>query len=75
MTAASAPAGWRVTFSVDDPDAVARRTVELGGRVVVPPCDQGPVRIAELEDPQGATFTVNRYRPASANAPGASRGS
>ncbi len=54
---------WSVTFAVDDTDAMAARTVELGGDVVVPPFDAGPVRVATLRDPQGAVFSVNRYNP------------
>lgn len=59
------PPHWHVTFSVDDTDAVVARAVELGGEVVVPPFDAGPVRIATLRDPQGAVFTVSRYAPES----------
>jgi uncharacterized protein len=57
------PPRWSVTFAVDDTDAVAERAAQLGGTVVVPPYDQGPVRIAGLRDPQGAGFTVSRFRP------------
>jgi uncharacterized protein len=34
---ADVPAHWSVTFGVDDADAVAARTEELGGRVIAPP--------------------------------------
>jgi uncharacterized protein len=62
---AEAPARWHVTFSVDDTDATVERAGELGGEVLVPAYDAGPVRIATLRDPHGAEFTVSRYEPAS----------
>jgi uncharacterized protein len=55
------PSRWHVTISVDDTDASAERVAELGGEVVVPPYDAGPVRIAMVKDPQGAVFTISRY--------------
>jgi predicted enzyme related to lactoylglutathione lyase len=57
------PSRWHVTISVDDTDASAERVAELGGEVVVPPYDAGPVRIAMVKDPQGAVFTISRYDP------------
>ncbi len=57
------PPHWSVTFSVEDADAVAAAAGELGGKVLVPPFDAGPTRVAILEDPQGAVFTVSRYQP------------
>jgi uncharacterized protein len=54
---------WAVTFSVDDTDAAAERGVALGGAVLVPPFDAPPVRVATLEDPQGAVFSVSKYDP------------
>ncbi len=56
-------ATWHVTFAVDDPDGVAAEATRLGGRVLVEPQDQGPVRLATLADPAGAAFTVSRYQP------------
>ena len=56
-------ARWSVTFAVDDTDAVVRRAVELGGEVRVAAFDAGPVRAADLADPQGAVFSVNSYDP------------
>jgi uncharacterized protein len=55
------PSRWHVTFSVDDADAAAARAGELGGEVLVPPYDAGPVRLAMIRDPQGAAFTISRY--------------
>jgi predicted enzyme related to lactoylglutathione lyase len=57
------PSHWSVTFSVDDTDAVADMAVALGGLIVAPPFDVGPVRVAVLRDPQGAVFTVSRFAP------------
>jgi hypothetical protein len=59
------PAHWSITFAVDDPDATADRAAQLGGKVIVPPFDAPPVRMAVLGDPQGAVFTVSRYDPSS----------
>jgi uncharacterized protein len=57
------PSRWVVTFSVDDTDAAVERATELGGWVVVAPYDAGPVRVAVVEDPQGAQLTLSRYAP------------
>jgi len=62
---ADATPHWSVTFSVTDTDAAVETAVRLGGTVVVPPTDVGGVvRLAVLDDPQGARFTVSRYLPA-----------
>jgi uncharacterized protein len=57
------PAHWGVTFAVDDADAIAERTAELGGRVVAPPFDAPWVRMTVITDPQGATFTASKFVP------------
>jgi predicted enzyme related to lactoylglutathione lyase len=54
-----------VTFAVDGTDAAAERARELGGTIVAAPVDAGPTRVAVLRDPQGATFSVSTYTPAS----------
>jgi uncharacterized protein len=54
-------AHWSVTFAVDDADAIAEKTTELGGQVVVPPFDAPWVRMAVLTDPQGATFIASKF--------------
>lgn len=54
---------WRVTFTVDDPDEVARRAEAAGGEVVVPPFDAPPVRTTIVRDPSGATFQASAYDP------------
>jgi predicted enzyme related to lactoylglutathione lyase len=58
-----APPHWGVTFAVDDPDAIAERATELGGKVVVPPMDVPWSRMTVIADPQGATFTASKYVP------------
>jgi hypothetical protein len=54
---------WSVTFTVDDADAVARKATELGGKVLVAPFDAPWVRMAILEDPQGASFVASQFVP------------
>lgn len=50
-----APPSWLPYALVDDCDASAARVEELGGRLLVPPCDAGGVgRFAVFSDPQGA---------------------
>jgi uncharacterized protein len=63
LTRDSGPARWGVTFTVDDPDATAARAEELGGSIVMPPFEAGPVRMAVISDPGGAIFSVSRYQP------------
>lgn len=49
-----ARAGWFTYIQVDDVDAAARRTVQLGGRVLREPVDSDEnMRIAVIEDPEG----------------------
>jgi uncharacterized protein len=57
------PAHWGLTFAVEDADAVAKKTEELGGTVVVPPFDAPWVRMTVLTDPQGATFVASKFMP------------
>lgn len=67
MTEVTGPAtpGWRVTFAVDDVDAVADRAIARGGVVVSGPTDVagGMLRTATLRDPGGAELTVARFDP------------
>ncbi len=60
---ADTPPHWGVTFGVDDADAIAARTKELGGEVLVPPFDAPWVRMAIVRDPQGAVFTASKFVP------------
>jgi uncharacterized protein len=55
---------WSVTFAVDDADTTARKAMELGGSVVVPPFDAPWVRTTVIADPQGATFAASKFEPA-----------
>ena len=57
------PPHWSVTFATDDADATAARAAELGGTVVVPPLDAPWVRMAVIQDPQGATFIASQFVP------------
>jgi predicted enzyme related to lactoylglutathione lyase len=57
------PAHWSVTFAVDDAAAIAEKTTELRGRVIVPPFDAPWVRSTVIADPQGATFIANQFVP------------
>jgi hypothetical protein len=60
-----APAQWGVTFAVDDADATSTRAAELGGTVLAGPFDAPWVRIAVLQDPQGASFVASQFVPPS----------
>jgi len=60
---ADVPAQWSVTFAVDDADAIAAKTTELGGQVVVPPFDAPWVRMTIVTDPQGASFIASKFVP------------
>lgn len=57
------PPHWGVTFAVDDADAIANKTRELGGKVIAPPFDAPWVRMTVIADPQGATFTASKFVP------------
>ncbi len=57
------PPHWGVTFGVDDADAIADKAAALGGNVVVPPFDAPWIRSTVIADPQGATFTANKFVP------------
>lgn len=55
---------WIGYVQVADADAVAQRTVALGGRIHIPPHDLPMVgRLAVLADPQGAVFALIRPAP------------
>jgi len=56
-----APSNWMVYFAVDDVDEKARRAEELGGQVLNGPFDLPTGgRMAVIQDPQGAVFSVMR---------------
>jgi predicted enzyme related to lactoylglutathione lyase len=54
------PPHWMVYFAVNDCDATASHAAELGGTVSVAPTDIPQGRIAVINDPQGASFSVIR---------------
>jgi len=51
---------WSVNFWVGDTDAIAEKSAELGGKVVVSPHDTPAFRDSVLADPQGAVFSVSQ---------------
>lgn len=56
---ADAPSHWTSYVAVDDVDASARRTEELGGKVVVQPMDIPNVgRFCLINDPTGASISL-----------------
>ncbi|MFW6174243.1 MAG: VOC family protein [Chloroflexota bacterium] len=63
------PSYWMIHLEIDDADAAAERTTELGGSVIAPPTDIPDVgRFTVIADPQGAmvslTTRTNREAPA-----------
>lgn len=52
------PSHWDVAFAVADADEVAGKADELGGGTVFEPMDTPVGRMAGIQDPTGATFTV-----------------
>lgn len=53
------PPHWLIYFTVEDADATAALTQEMGGQVIVPAMDiPGTGRFTVLADPQGAVFAV-----------------
>jgi predicted enzyme related to lactoylglutathione lyase len=54
------PPHWSVDFWVDDVDETAKRSDELGGKVVVFPFSTPVGRTAVLADPYGVSFSVSR---------------
>jgi uncharacterized protein len=59
MQAQHIPSHWNVYFSVANADAAAKKASSLGGKVVAPAFDVGDSgRMAILEDPSGAMFSV-----------------
>lgn len=55
---ADVPAHWMTYFAVEDADAAAGRVTAGGGKVCVPPFDTPYGRIAVVNDPWGATFSI-----------------
>lgn len=56
------PPQWGVYVTVDDVDATAKKTVKLGGKILMPPTDiPGVGRFCVIQDPQGAMLSVITY--------------
>lgn len=61
-----APSHWMAYVAVDDVDAKAKQTEELGGKVCVPPTDIPNVgRFCVITDPAGATLSLVKLAGAS----------
>jgi predicted enzyme related to lactoylglutathione lyase len=59
MAATGRPPSWSMYVRVDDVDASVARATELGATVATPAFDvEGAVRLAALQDPQGAVFLL-----------------
>lgn len=59
---AGTPPHWASYVTVDDVDAVARKVVESGGKLLVPPTDIPHVgRFCTFQDPQGAVLSAITY--------------
>jgi hypothetical protein len=53
------PSNWLPYFAVADCDASAKKAVELGGKLAMPPTDIPNIgRFAIVQDPQGAAFAI-----------------
>lgn len=60
--ARAAPPHWGVYLTVDNVEQTVARCAELGGKLLVPAMDvPGVGRMAVLQDPQGAVFSVMAY--------------
>lgn len=56
------PPHWGVYITVAHCDQAVEKAVALGGRLLMPPMDVPTVgRMAVLQDPQGAVFSVMQY--------------
>jgi predicted enzyme related to lactoylglutathione lyase len=68
-------ASWITTVRVEDADEVARRAVEAGGTLRAEPFDGPSGRMAVVQDPAGAVFSVCEHGPGGSagvvNEPGA----
>ncbi|HEX6681385.1 MAG TPA: VOC family protein [Candidatus Limnocylindrales bacterium] len=57
------PSHWMNYVAVDDVDATAAKSKQLGGGVSVEPTDIDPGRFAIINDPQGAFLSIIKMRP------------
>lgn len=59
-----APSAWLPYFATTDVDAGAKKTTELGGKVITDPVDIPNIgRFALVQDPQGAVFALFKGTP------------
>ena len=54
------PPSWAVYFTVDDADAIVERAKVGGATILVEPFDIPIGRIAAIQDPQGAVFSITQ---------------
>jgi hypothetical protein len=60
--AGAMPPAWSVYVTVANTDETVAKCQKLGGKVIMPPMDVPTVgRMAVLQDPQGAVFSVIAY--------------
>lgn len=65
------PPNWTIYFLVEDVEAAAAKASELGGRVLVPPTPAGEIgKLAAVQDPQGAVFSIIEYAGPASPPPG-----
>jgi uncharacterized protein len=57
------PPHWMPYFAVDDADRAATAATSGGGAVRVPPFDTPFGRVAVIQDPAGAAFSIIRFAP------------
>lgn len=56
------PSNWGTYVTVDNVDDSAKKTIELGGKVIFDPMDiPGIGRFAVIQDPQGAVIAIMSY--------------
>jgi predicted enzyme related to lactoylglutathione lyase len=59
------PPAWGCYITVDNVDETIAKCAALGGKTVMPPMDvTGVGRMAVLQDPQGAVFSIITYSSA-----------
>jgi hypothetical protein len=61
------PSHWMSHIAVDDVDALAKKTTDLGGKLLHGPQDVPNIcRFCIIEDPTGAVVTIMTMTPAKA---------
>ena len=62
------PPQWLLYMMVEDVDAAAAKTLEMGGEIVSGPKDMGKDRMVVIKDPAGAAIALYQSAKASAQA-------